>query len=591
MEAAKQTIGITKYFLSLPPASNIILYIIILSLFAGLLINYITNKNFELNSLLYTIGLSFISFIFPTIFSAAILKIFRKKIKTNQALFLSFLSLVVYIFFIILTYLFYEIAGEISYNFIFIGFGFSFLIWFLVLNLIFGLKRSCFIFSLVQLLVFFFSFSFGFSFLQMNEQQTIIKIIISLLSIFLVGYLLLYLISRPLKKNLKVSSSEMIGMFFSQWLYKENDMEEALDELGQEVKTWIAVASFKTPTKYIHFIVPYFHFGPFGSLGGSEFSYKIEEILKTYKDYIVVFHGTATHSLDPVSSKSLWGIAQKIKQMINNIKYKPAYFSFKKQKYQTTTCYLFEINDSKIAAFSRAPHSTEDINLAIGWALMEKMKRKAKEAVVIDCHNSETQDIEYVEPGSPIAFEMERALEKCLKQRSLFAKLKIGISTLYPEIQGIANGGIKAICLEGENRQKIFLIVIDSNSILPQLREKIIDKIKKEIKNILAVEVFTTDTHQLNTVSGVFNTPANDEKEQNKIIEICLKLSREAQENLEYTEFGIKKEEIDLKVIGPYQTIEIVTTINSVLAILKILLPAMVIGAIIFLIWFLNKIT
>ncbi|MCX8163343.1 MAG: DUF2070 family protein [Candidatus Micrarchaeota archaeon] len=591
METAKQTIGLSKYFLTLPSTSKIIFYIIISSIIGGLIIDYLITKEMNPSTIFYSAGLSFISFIFPTIFSAIILKVFRKKVKTNQAFFLSFLSLLIYLFFIFLTYLFYNIIGQSAYNFIFIGFGFSFLLWLFVLNLIFGLKRSGFIFSVVQLIVYFFSFSFGFSFIKMEEQQIILKIFISLLSIFLIGYLFLYLISRPLKKNLKVSSNQMIEMFFSQWLYKQNDLEEALDELGQEIKTWIAVASFKTKKKNIHFVVPYFHFGPFGNLGGSEFPAKVEEYLKTYKDYIVVFHGTATHSLDPVSSSSLENINQKIKQMIQKIKYKTAYFGFKQQSYQNSICYLFEINQFMIAAFSRAPHSTEDINLAIGWALMEKMKKKAKEAIVIDCHNSETEEIDYIEPGSPVSFEMEKALEKCLKQKSLLTKLKIGLSTFYPtDIQGIASGGIKAVCIEGENKRAIFLIVFDSNSILPFLREEIIKQIKQEFKDCLAVEVFTTDTHQLSTISRVFNTPATEPEQQQKIIEICLNLAKEAYKDLEYAEFGMIKEEIELKVIGPYQTVEIVSTINSVLAILKILFPTIIIGAILFLLWFLNKI-
>ncbi|MFN3909638.1 MAG: DUF2070 family protein [Candidatus Anstonellaceae archaeon] len=589
MEAAKKMLDITKYFISLPPSREIIFLMIITAVFGGIAINFFLIKEFEIKEIFYGAGAGLIGLILPAFISAAILKIFRRKIKLNQALFLSFLGMLNYLFFILLTFLLIPIFGQISFNLIFVGFAFSFLLWFFSLNMIIGLKKSAVIFASAQLLLYLLFFSFTFSFIKLEKTEIAIKIILTVASFFVLLYLILFIISRPLKKNLNVSSNEMIEMFFSQWLYKEKDMEEALDELGQMAKTWIGVAGFKTKTKTVYLIVPYFHFGPFGSLGGSEFSYKIEQMIKTPKEEVFVFHGTATHSMDPVSSDSINMVVKKCQDAIKKLKYRPAYFDLKQKKYRETICYLLTINDTMIASYSRAPHSTEDINLAVGWALMEHMERKTSTALVIDCHNCETESVDYIEPGSPSAMDMLHTLKLCLKQKSFLTKMRIGTAAFYPEdIEGIGFGGIKVLCMQGENNKPNFWIVLDSNSILGEVREEIIEKISKEFSKTEMVEVFTTDTHQLNTKVGVFNPAGKNQKE--KLIEICLMLSKEAYEKLEDAFFDMRKEQIELKVIGPYQTIEITATLNAVLAITKIMVPLLIVGSMVIVIWMLNKI-
>jgi predicted neutral ceramidase superfamily lipid hydrolase len=587
MESAKKALGITKYFISLPSSKEIAILILLFGIIGGIILNQLIYKgSLNTQEIFYFIGLGSIGLIFPTFFISFLVKIFRKKIQLNQALFISFLTMLIHIIFSSLA-LFLASFSILFYNLILIGFAFTFLLWFFSFSLIFGFKKSSIIFAILQTIVYLIAFSLSFSIIQM-ESNIVVKLVLSVLALFVLIYFILYISSGPLKRNLGIGSTQIIELFFSQWLYGKKDMEDALDELGEKAKTWIAICSFKTKTKFIHLIVPYFHFGPFGNLGGSDFSYRIEEGLKNNQQTVFVFHGTATHSMDPVSSSSINSILKICKEGLKKIEYKPAYFAIKKNKYKNTTCYLLEINNYAIASYTRAPFSTEDINVAIGWALMEHMEKKFLGGVVIDCHNCETNDVDYIEPGSEASFELLEALKKCKKQKSFLSRMKVGSSTYYPEdIQAIASGGIKVLAFEGENRLPNFIVLLDSNSTTAQTREEILQLIKNKYPKTNFAEVYTTDTHELNTVRGVFN-PAGL-KDQEKILKIIEKLLDEAYNSLEYADFGMRKEQIELKVIGPYQTAEITATLNSIFAVLKILLPALTIATIIFLIWFLGK--
>jgi len=585
MESAKTALGITKYFITLPTSRKLFFYIVLCSLVGSFFIEIVANNIFDLTEIAKTT----FGFALPSIASAFILKLFRRKVKLNQALFLALISMLTNVFFSFLGFLFFPILKENSNVFVFSGFALSFLIWFLSLSMIFGIKRSAIIFSLLQVVMYLITFNFTIGVINLESTSLLIKALLTILFFLFVAEFLIYIISRPLKKNLKLSTNQVIEMFSSQWLYKEQQMEEAFEKKSQDAATFIAVASFKTKSKVIRLIVPYIHFGPFGNLGGSEFPYLIDNMLKTPNQTIFVFHGTATHSMDPVRSSSINQVTEAISKAIKKIKYKKAFFSFSESKYQDSICYLFEINDSLIASFSRFPKSTEDIDLGVGLMLIEKMKQKAATAIAIDCHNCETEEVEYVQAGSTIAMEMTKALENCLSKTSLATKIKVGAAQFYPnDISAIGGAGIKVLCISSENNSLYFIVLLDSNSIEPDAREKIVNEIKKEFKNVKFVEVYTTDTHELNAVKGVFN-PAG--KDIDKLQKTILNLAHEAYETREEAEYGAAMQELNIKVLGPYQTVEIPATLNAIFALLKIFLPIILIGSIIILIFLLNKLS
>lgn len=582
MESAKKAVSVTKYFVSLPSSRVLLSTIILVAIAMGSLIGGAYAKKFSLDSIISGAGTSIFVIALPALFSAGILSITRRKVNLERALGVALVSSLCY-------GVFYLAAVVIHIDFAYVAFGISFLVWLIALKFAFGLARSGWLFALLQMILHLLSLLLAsFLFSGALESFIIKAVLASFVFVFLL-YALLFLISRPLKKNLGISSSDAISMFASQWLYQDKEIEEAFDEMGEMATTWIGIARFRTKQGVMDWVVPYFHFGPFGNLGGSEFSSKIEAGLQTQHDKCTfVFHGTATHDLDPVSSSSLQYVVGECKKAIEQLRLHPAHFSYRYANSRDSKCHLLNINDNAICSFTRAPLSTEDINLAVGWALMERAS-EGKEALVIDCHNCETGDVDYVEPGSQIALDMLDALCAAKENKKLSSSMQAGWAFEYPKhICGIASGGVKVACFDSSANSPIFYILLDSNSMVNAAREKIIESVRSRYPKTKAVEIFTTDTHELNAVKGVFN-PAGEEDVED-LENLILLLCKKAHDNLSGAEFGIVKRRIRLKVLGPYQSSEIVSTFNAVFSLLKVGIPVGILAAVVAAMWLLSKV-
>src|SRR5262249_23484391 len=134
-------------------------------------------------------------------------------------------------------------------------------------------------------------------------------------------------------------------------------------------------------------------------------------------------------------------------------------------------------------AFTRAPLSTEDVNFAIGTQLMERAQSGSGQSLVIDCHNAETGDVDYVEAGSPISFEMSDALDDAMGKMGLNATglrpssksspMQAGWAFSAPPLPGLGFGGIKATILSGSDRKAQVYILLDANGITATGRERL----------------------------------------------------------------------------------------------------------------------
>ena len=92
------------------------------------------------------------------------------------------------------------------------------------------------------------------------------------------------------------------------------------------------------------------------------------------------------------------------------------------------------------------------------------------------------------------------------------------------------------------------------------------------------IEVMTTDTHTVNTISRGYN-PVGIVKRP-EIIEYIRKSISEALKDLEKVEVGTGTEKIkNLNTFGPKNSTELISTISSVVAVSKIIAPVLLITA------------
>ncbi|MCX6769610.1 MAG: DUF2070 family protein [Candidatus Micrarchaeota archaeon] len=101
-------------------------------------------------------------------------------------------------------------------------------------------------------------------------------------------------------------------------------------------------------------------------------------------------------------------------------------------------------------------------------------------------------------------------------------------------------------------------------------------------------EVMTTDTHQINTVRGVLHPLGVSGK--GEVMSAVRKLFSEAEARLEQVKFGCSEESLRIRVFGTGQSVEIASTINAVVSVLRLALPIIIIGSVFLLLWALEKI-
>ena len=598
MESAKTALGMTKYFVALPPAKHLLAMLILGTLIGGALLAWARMGTLEPVSLLSGAGSALITFALPSLIAAGALTFLRRRVTPRRALAVGLISASTYLLFAILS----AVIGPLyppAYNLLFVGFGVAFLLWLVILKYAFGLARSSWLFAFAQLLGYTFFMLAGSSLYTNAVSDVLIRVVLAAAVFVAALYGVLSIATGPLKRNLGLKSGDVLSGFSSQWLFGENDLEETFDEIGENVQTYVGMAEWRTKNGSLRWVVPYVHFGPFGNLGGSHFSYQMAEALSAPDTMAMVFHGTCTHDFDPVSARQIKPLLAACDKMGADFSFKPARFSYAQGATGDSRAYLLSVNDCAMPSFSRAPLSTEDVNFAIGCELMARAEAVYSNSMVFDCHNAETGDVDYIEPGSIESFEMIDALADAMhaKKGAHSAPILSNLPMLAgwshspaENIGGIGDGGIKVSCFaaKGKEAEPLFYILLDSNGVVASSREHIIGAVRAKFPDACFVEVLTTDTHQLNSVRGVFNPAGLSDAAA--LESVVVPLCEQAHSLLSPATFAMGKQRVEVKVLGPYQSAEIVATLNSVVAVLKLALPIIFLAAIALILFILGKI-
>jgi putative membrane protein len=375
-------------------------------------------------------------------------------------------------------------------------------------------------------------------------------------------------------------------MFFSQWFYNKKDIENAFRKVGETVTTYVSLFLFRRKGGDYAFIVPCVHFGPFGNLGGSNFSYLLsEELEKRHKLKSFVFHGPATHDLNPVSSTELKKVVDACSSILDDAKPAPSKVSLSAASKESATAESLVFTPSKTAfiGLTRAPKTTEDISLGMGMALMANAEKTLASATIADQHNAETGEIKYVEPGTRMGFDYLNATDSSLSKIPRGSPLKAGFATGNSDSPKVGPAGIKVAVFGTSPAYAI--ILIDSNGVTPTFRRKLMNAAEALFRakgwGEALPAVYTTDTHKVNSVKGVVNPLDGD----STLLSRVSALLEEARENMQPAKFYSNKRTLDIRVLGAKQAIEIISTVNAIVAISKVAAPLIIISGIIAILW------
>jgi putative membrane protein len=330
------------------------------------------------------------------------------------------------------------------------------------------------------------------------------------------------------------------------------------------------------------FVVPNVHFGPFGNLGGSEFSYLLsEEGKKKFRAHTFVFHGTVTHDLNPTSSSELDKITGAIERILKRSKYSNHNVALSTAKSDECIAESLIFGDSSFTGVTRAPLVTEDINFGLGLSMSLEAEKHVKNSIIADQHNAETGELTSFEPGSEIGYKYIMAVKDSVSKKLKQEKLKIGISEKHPASESLGQAGIKIAVLS--TFPNYVLVLLDSNGVTPGFR----NRIKKEVMKLgnYKVGVYTTDTHQTNAIRGVLNPV----KEDPILMKAILEGVKEAVDDMQDASTFVDKEWFEIRAIGARHATELVSTVNSIVAVAKITAPLILIGAILVILAILSR--
>lgn len=401
--------------------------------------------------------------------------------------------------------------------------------------------------------------------------------------------LYLWLVDRPILKGLGLRGLRFFYGFLLDWIENKPDvLEENFENIGETTSLPVLTLLFQTSgTLSSVLVAPNIHPGPFKTVGSSEMpSIIVKEITEKTGAVTSVAHAPSTHGQNLVSAKEIKKVLKTVENSLSqsNLVSKTSQFVTHTEDEVKISCQIF--GDLALLIVTLSPISFDDINLELG----EQVRKAAisegiKDAFLIDAHNCGGDVLTPILPNTETAKKMINAAKTAVKKSK--SKMSRNIKAYavqtppgtFDKWEDIGPTGITVHVVEVEN-QKTAYIIIDGNNMIPGLREKILDAVKKA--GIDEAEVMTSDTHILNAVTLTprgYNA-VGEVGDHKKIVTTILNMIKEASEKLQPAKvaYSIKNAE-KIKIIGEKQMETLTTQIIKSVSTAKKSIPIIILAA------------
>ena len=510
----------SSYFtLKVPNSLTQIAIIVLLGMLAGsassVLVHYGSNTGIVVVILLgASSGVLVVSV--PALLTVMVIRIINRKMKTKHALFAVLAVCAAYTVFIILDSAVYKILqnGTLAYIILLLANASIYGYWFIINRVAVGQRKSAIITAEIQpILNVLLYFPFGGYLLKADIPIGIalVKLYSGMLIFLVMGYAILYMLDRPAKKKLSVSSVDIFSNMINSWLYGIAIDTTILGKGGvkRDVEVDIATLSANGRIKAV-FINPDIHFGPFGTVGGSIFTATLgNAIVSKFNSSPFIIHGAVNIEDNPMSANQVHELANRVctyTGMLGKRKGSDAYgyvgFGNEKQ----CKAINIRINELNILTLSKAPYVTEDIDREVGIRFGRIASRDRSHTMLIDAHNSRfesagVEELKGIGKNSRYIPRYEKAILKAT-EGSKPKRLRFGSS--HAKISGTLHNpdlgpGYSSIGIFDFGKERFGMIYIDANNMLPGFRSSIIGHIRE--KYGIGMEVCTTDTHSVNSIA------------------------------------------------------------------------------------------
>ncbi len=593
MSSMSSVAGLSKYIKTLPRTSTSMTYIGILSFLTGI-IYFLVNPQNSLSNNIFMEGIcTFIIFGVSSILSGSLnqygVKVLHGiNLKMKHSMFLSLTSMFFICFILVCGGLVSTIFNMNLYtNSLLFGcvivYGFNTLVLWSTTQIgftksaIIGLIQPILILAMLVLLLFLWSDPSVFT------TPLIINIVIKILIAFIIFIIAIYtfitIAASPLEKNLNIGMLDLLSLFIMHMNEGSNLLESTFEKMGEPIDTIVTFISFKGANGIKSlFISPSVHPGPLGNIGGSNMP---TILANKFDHFTMVAHGPSTHDFNPISTSEIDKIESCVKEGLDEIEYSKNATKFKRYANKAANIGVQFFNRGMVILSTFAPEGSDDIEFGVGLTMMTQSisKCNVKDSVIVDCHNSFAPESGEVLPGNSEVFDLIDVINKIELDDEEYESIKVGccedkMETLGKN-EGIGESGLKVMVIEVASQRTAY-VLFDSNNMEIGFRQEIIDATKD--LDIDEIEVMTTDTHTVNTLSRGYN-PVGIEKRP-EIIEYVIKSIKIAIDDLEDVEVGTGTKKIrNLYTFGPKNSTELISTISSVVAVSKIIAPVLLITA------------
>jgi len=458
-------------------------------------------------------------------------------------------------------------------------YGFNTLVFWATANVRFSkavttaLIQPTLILSLYVLVAFLFTDT---SFIGPLILQFIIKALVAGIIFVLAIYAFIKIIASPFNKNLGIGVLDLISLFIAHMNEGSNSLEGLFENMSEPIDTIVTLVSFKNENGIkALFISPSVHPGPLGNLGGSNMP---TILANKFDNFTMVAHGPSTHDFNPIATTEIDKIENSVKKCLEDIEYDEKASKFIRYTSEKAHIGVQFFNKGMVILSTFAPAGSDDIEFGVGLTMMAQSRSKCnvENSIIVDCHNSFTPESGEVLPGNPEVFHLIDVIDK-IDSNQKKATVKVGCFEDKMEDlskhEGVGESGVKTMIIEVDNQRTAY-VLFDSNNMEIGFRQEIMDAVKD--LDIDEIEVMTTDTHSVNTLSRGYNPIGISKREE--IIKHVKSSIKNALDDLESVEVGTGTEKIkDLQTFGPNNSTELISTISSVVAVSKIIAPILLI--------------
>jgi len=583
--------GLSKFITTLPKTKYTILGMLIISYILGgiyYLIDLIPNhgiiEEFIFGGLFGLAVLGISSIMSGALNQQVISSLHGINLKIKHSMFLSSISMTILGIFIIIGYVISRVINvDIFVNFMLFAcvliYGFNTLVFWATSKVRFtvaattGLIQPVLIISMYILISFLFTDT---SFIGPAMVQISLKAIVAGIIFVLAIYAFIRIIASPFNKNLGIGVLDLLSLFIAHMNEGSNSLEGEFENMSEAIETIVTFISFKGENGIkALFISPSVHPGPLGDLGGSNMP---TLLANKFNHFTMVAHGPSTHDFNPIAVSEIDKIEAAVRRGLEKIEYSKDASKFIRYTFKKAKIGVQFFNEGMVILSTFAPEAVDDIEFGVGLTMMAQSRSRCsvKDSIIVDCHNSFNPESGEVLPGHAEVFHLIGVIDTINPKQDKH-DIKIGcysnnMDTLDKH-EGVGESGIKTMIIEVGDQRTAY-VLFDANNMEIGFRQEIIDAVSDfEIDEI---EVMTTDTHTVNTISRGYN-PIGVAKRA-EIIEYVKLSITEALEDLEKVEVGTGTEKIkNLNTFGPNNSTELISTISSVVAVSKIVAPVLLI--------------